>query len=408
MLHRRSRSPACLALMIALDAAQIACGIAPLHAAEPHPLLDALMTQVGDTSGSVDADGRIITDCSGYSIDYLDAHSPDPNRVHDIWLGNLQFEWREVPDADGYCFYLIRPERLGLRREQARAVLVAPSMKLAAPFAPVDFQAGCSDSNALYASTLLPSAPDRTEQGIGYRFGATLVDFARDPALAPLAAVQGAFMRELLDETQQKPYVPRPLPPPDPSAQQLTITSEEPAPPPPPPGTNVTGLAFMAHRIGPLASLEAQWNMFVQGDSGPVHATHRFWLLHVPTGRIVSFDDLFAHPDEVRKLLIVNARPFLAKRWGGMMVNGRSDEERAAERSHIDAAIAHATSEEAARDWLVSIDLLNPCKPALLVTMDPVDSDMIELAQMPLAIDGAITQAMKPEYVAAFRAAATH
>ena len=129
-----------------------------------------------------------------------------------------------------------------------------------------------------------------------------------------------------------------------------------------------------------------------------------YWLLYIPEKRIVTFADLFARPDEARSFLATAARTLLATALAGIRVNGHTAAERAAEEARIDATVARVTSPEAARHWLVSLDLFGRCRPGLLVTLDSVESGEGERAALSLEIAGTIADAMRPEYVAAFRA----
>jgi hypothetical protein len=401
------RKRSCRSWILALASALAFAGA--LHAEDAHPILDDLVAQVGTPSPDADADGR-LGDCSGYSIDYLDAHAPRYNAEHSDWAGLVLFRSREVPVGDGYCLYLEKPERLGLTREQALAVRSAPTMTLSGRFALPSTSAQCVLTDERLEESLLPFvAKARIDEGIGYRVGAALVDFSGDPGYAPLADAQRRFYREQLDEMKARPFapfVPRAPPLPDPTQQLETVDPERNAddPPPPPLGTNVAGLGFEAHRLGAFASLKAEWNSGVMGDSHPWYQHHRYWLLFIPEKRIVTFDDLFADPDTARTMIAAAARTNLRQRWESMLVNGRTEAERAAERATLEARIARATSTEAAREWEVSLDLFGRCKPGLLVTMEFVDPAIGERAAISLEISARIAAALRPQYVAAFRA----
>jgi hypothetical protein len=266
----------------------------------------------------------------------------------------------------------------------------------------------CENATALYERTFLPHVPQKLENGIGYRIGEDLVDFSRDRALAPLDRIQREFERVLADEVKARPF--HPPPPPraaDPNDVPLeTSVDAPPQPPPPPPGTNVLGLGFDAHRAGAFASLRAEWNFGFGGEKEGLVLSHsRQWLLHVPTGRVVAFDDLFVHPGTARQRLVERIPVYLTTRWESMTVHGDTAEKRREEEARVTAAVARVMALDPDQ-WFVGLDLANPCQPGIAIQLgsEGAWADFQEWPTVRIAPES-VSDQLKPEYLEAFRAA---
>ncbi len=310
------------------------------------------------------------------------------------------------------------PRRTPLRIAQARPTYrrwgASIAIVLACAAMPTHATApgeSCHDETARYERTFLTHLPDELEDGVGYRIDQQREDFTHDPALAPLDRAQREFAHALADEVKARPFHPIASPPPgvsDPNnAALVTIIDAPPAPPPAPLGTNHLGLQFEAHRAGRFAGLRADWNFSVRGEQKPLESQRRYWLLYVPTGRVLSFDDLFVHPATVRQRLVERIPEYLTRRWTSMTVHG----ETAAARSEQEARVADAVARALALDpdqWLVGLDLVNPCVPgiALQLGSKAAWSDLQEYPLMRI-VPEAVADQLKPEYLEAFRAASS-
>jgi hypothetical protein len=269
----------------------------------------------------------------------------------------------------------------------------------------------CEDEPARYERTLLPHLPDKIEDGVGFRIGEARVDFGRDPALAPLDRIQREFEHALAREVKARPFHPM-MPPPsgpaDPNNATLeTIVDGPPQPPSPPAGTNNLGLTFEGHRAGAFAGLSAEWNFFVWGEGSSFESLRRHWLLHVPTGRVLAFDDLFVHPDTVRQRLAERIPVYLTTRWESMTVHGDTAEKRSEEEARITAAVARLMTLDPDQ-WFVGLDLVNPCKPGIALQLGSHGAwDNFQEWPTVRITPESVADQLKPEYLEAFRAASS-
>jgi hypothetical protein len=265
----------------------------------------------------------------------------------------------------------------------------------------------CEDERERYERTFLPNLPDMLQDGVGYRIGENLVDFSRDPALAPLDRIQREFERALVDEVKARPFDPPPPGPVAPGHVPLqTIVGGPPQPPPPPPGTNILGLGFEAHRAGAFASLRAEWNFGFGGEREGLVVSHsRQWLLHVPTGRVIAFDDLFVHPVAARQRLVERIPAYLTTRWESMTVHGDTAEKRREEEARVTAAVARVRALDPDQ-WFVGLDLVNPCQPGIAIQLGS-EGAWLDFQEWPTVrlTPESVSDQLKPEYLEAFRAA---
>jgi len=368
------------------------------------PIFDALTAAVGNRQFDVDPEQR-MTDCSSFSIDYMDGHSENQNHDGSLWIGKWLLTWRQVPVGENYCIYLEKPERRGLTRDEAMVLIAATTVELPDEFKPWNPQEGCADPTSRFGQTIFPHLTENVDQGIGYYVGQSLVDFQGDPRWAPLDRMQREFARKHIDDVKRRPYRPK-QPPPAPDIQTISLGRDE--APAIPYGTNLLGMSFEAHKAGALASMTVQWTDHVVGAQGPIEQFYSAWLLYVPTGQLLTIDDLFVDPDQARELIVAKARVNLTERWERMTVRGRTEAARSAERARVAEAVARTTTLDAGHRWLLSLDLVNPCKPGLLVVLEPQPAMELlsERAEVRLALTSVVAEGLKPQYLQAFLSAA--
>jgi hypothetical protein len=382
----------------------VSCMVSSMRArADDHPIFNYLTQAVGDHWTEIDPEHR-ISDCSMRTTDYLDSHSYDAS--HDGWavIGKWSFTWREVPDGENHCIYLERPERRGLTRQEALVLFAAKALPATGELKQWDPQEGCPDP-LRWERMVIPSLPDKFEEGIGYSSSIYMVDFHGDPRLAPLDRIQHDFAREYLQQVESLPYHPLPLePPPQPGIRTTGGTSVE--RPLSPPGTNLLGMSFTAHKAGPFVSMSVETtNSIASLPIGSSRVGYAAWLLYLPTGDLLTFDDLFVDPERMRDLLMKKASASLSERWTNFFVRGRTEDERRVQRKRVEDAIASTIRSDVGHRWFVSLDLLNPCRPGFRVTFDsqkPIVS-LGERAEVRVAVTGEIADDLRPEYLQAFR-----
>ena len=201
------------------------------------------------------------------------------SRFHDSrqWLINGPYQWLMVRYPDGTCVHVYSGDGSsghGLTSLQARAFLSAAKLDL------VD-RSHASEQHAFNCHVrrwgdyggYIPRYDEGTLGGHRYRiFHAGL---AGD--LAPLDAVQRRFAEEHKNRLARSPATGTP---PTPDAFELDIRF----------GTGT--------RTRELATLDA----YIGNPVIPRAAMS--WMLHVPSGRLVTFDDLFVDPGAVRERIV--------------------------------------------------------------------------------------------------------
>jgi hypothetical protein len=116
-------------------------------------------------------------------------------------------------------------------------------------------------------------------------------------------------------------------------------------------------------RLGQFASLV----MTARSRTGaePVwHDSRQFWILHAPTSKIVSFDDLFVDPAAFRQRLHDWVAPRLKQRLMEARI-GETPEARDSEAVVIERDVSRIMDPAARENWIVSINPYSQCSPCL-------------------------------------------
>ena len=222
--------------------------------------------------------GVQLIDCP--TLGYQQYYPPDViSRFHDSrqWLINGSYEWIMVRYPGGTCVHVHSGDGSsghGLTSMQARAFLSAAKLDLADRSHASEQQAfNCHVRRRGDYGGYIPRYDEGTLGGHRYRiFHAGL---AAD--LAPLDAVQRRFAEE---QKQRLARSPATVAPPTPDAFELDIRF----------GTGM--------RTRELATLYA----YIGNPMIPRAAMS--WMLHLPSGRLVTFDDLFVDPGAVRERIV--------------------------------------------------------------------------------------------------------
>lgn len=154
-------------------------------------------------------------------------------------------------------------------------------------------------------------------------------------------------------------------------------------------------MTFTLSRSGDFASLAA--------DISLSHATTKrmfaSWLLHVPSRRVLSVDDLFIDAKAAERLVSEKVRPSVEARLKSIYVRGRTEAERHAMAAMIDQRVVEATDPARSSAWQVELDHADPCEPGLLMTFDASDlsQDVQERITGRFSVAG-IGALLKPEY----------
>ena len=246
-------------------------------ASERSPVDELVAAMKWRTLSEVELGVQLI-DCPtlGYRQDY----PPDLiSRFHDSrqWLINGSYEWIMVRYPGGTCVHVHSGDGSsghGLTSMQARAFLSAAKLDLADRSHASEQQAfNCHVRRRGDYGGYIPRYDEGTLGGHRYRiFHAGL---AAD--LAPLDAVQRRFAEEHKKRLARSPAT---VAPPTPDAFELDIRF----------GTGM--------RTRELATLYA----YIGNPMIPRAAMS--WMLHVPSGRLVTFDDLFVDPGAVRERIV--------------------------------------------------------------------------------------------------------
>lgn len=246
-------------------------------ASERSPVDELVAAMKWRTLSEVELGVQLI-DCPtlGYQQDY----PPDLiSRFHDSrqWLINGSYEWIMVRYPGGTCVHVHSGDGSsghGLTSMQARAFLSAAKLDLADRSHASEQQAfNCHVRRRGDYGGYIPRYDEGTLGGHRYRiFHAGL---AAD--LAPLDAVQRRFAEEHKKRLLRSPAT---VAPPTRDAFELDIRF----------GTGM--------RTRELATLYA----YIGNPMIPRAAMS--WMLHLPSGRLVTFDDLFVDPGAVRERIV--------------------------------------------------------------------------------------------------------
>lgn len=323
--------------------------------------LAQLTRLVGD---GVISDIGEFRDCSQAPVGVLDAQSVSEESTT---LAQLPFTWAKVAFDGGTCIYLEKPERRGLTSDEAHVLMTAASRR-------IDFPIGAQTScpRADIRDNIDPEPTDETgrENGVPYTF--TFANAADD--LAPFGKIQRQFA------DRQKRLL----------AAQIKASSTDSQRMP-----RTLGVSFQLLRSGELASLTAD----IVVTRLRVERTFAGWLLHIPSGRILAFDDLFVDPQAARALVATKARMRMAKSFKDMYVREHTEAQRQATGIAIDQRLAEVTDPARASAWWITLDTADACQPGLRITFDGASLTPLvdERPEARLGMTG-IRDLLKPEF----------
>jgi hypothetical protein len=262
-----------LALSIVLT---ILTGAGAASASERSSIEELVAAMQGRMLSDAELGVRLI-DCPplGFEVSYpaeLISRFHDPRQ----WLINGPYQWIMVRYPTGTCVHLHREGSSGngLASTQARALLSAAKLDLPDPAHAVEQRAfNCQARRGGDYGGYIPSY----EEGAvgGHRYRIFYAGLAGD--LARLDASQRRFVKEQKEQLGH-----------------LRSTGERPTE-----GAYELDIRFgTGSRTRDLATLYAYTE-----DSGPPRADAS-WMLHLPSDRLITFDDLFVDPDAVRERIV--------------------------------------------------------------------------------------------------------
>lgn len=129
------------------------------------------------------------------------------------------------------------------------------------------------------------------------------------------------------------------------------------------------GVTFELSLDGDFASLSAR----TQFDRHPP-TLFSGWLLHIPSGHILSFRDLFDDADLAAANMEVKARPPILDRLEHYLVDEGTEAERAMRAATLRERVIRATARSRSADWQLTLSPYDPCEPALRVTFGDADA----------------------------------
>jgi len=333
----------------------LAC-TAPYHAyATDEPSAFAQLTRlVGDRIRPDIGDFR---DCSQIPIASLDAHTVEDTTTP---IYKWAFVWAKVAIDGGTCIYLEKPERRGLTSEEAKVLMSAVSSGIELPDEP-EYVCPARDVRDVDSEWTEVSG-----QGEGFAYRFAYVETKGD--LAPFERLQREF-----------------------ASRQMALSASAKTG-----GQRSLGITFKLSRRGDFANLGADYVVPPDVGSSPSFAT---WLLHTPSGRVLSLDDLFVDPKTARDWIVAKARPYLMKRFHDLYVRDRTEEQRQAASAQIDQRVLAVTDPAHATAWQVSLDPYDPCEPGLLLTFDGayLMPTIMERPEVRFGLSG-IRDLLKPEF----------
>jgi hypothetical protein len=337
--------------------------LVPVCAARPPSALEGLKAFVVER---IAADIPAFSDCSQLPIDVLDAHAGEPETQ---WLAHWAFTWSRAAVDGRLCLYLEKPERRGLTAEEARLLMLATSGSLVFPDASIIEwvcpKRGIRDGYFEWINV--------KGAGTGYTYGITYADARED--LEPLDRLQRQFAASILKQVG--------------SASTRST------------GDRSVGISFQLMRTETLASIKA--DVAVQdGSTTPVRSEQRAWLVQMPEGRIVSFDELFVDPVAFATHMSPKVRANLKERYGDR-INARFERDRQAEKDIIGRRVDQLTDPARRARWEVMLDYYDACEPGLIVQFDSEGLTPAEMERPQARFSaGGIRNWLKPEYRDAF------
>lgn len=217
-----------------------------------------------------------LVGCLGERPESLDADSPNPEQLQ--WMYNGLYRWRFAVHGDGTCVVLLYPEQRGLSREEGQALLSAAKRKLPFDESKLD-PAFASEYPNDMAQTFggFPAFERGSKDGVNYTIGF----MGMDGALQPLDVIQRRSARDEIAAMAKEVLRHRPGADVKALSAKLRVNFV--------PGGRTAELAVLG--------VESR-RSFADGQESVFFSS---WMLHVPSAKLIGFDDLFVDPAAVRK-----------------------------------------------------------------------------------------------------------
>jgi len=223
------------------------------------------------------------------------------------WIHNGWYRWFYDVHADGVCVVLTYPEQRGLLLDEAWALLSAARRRL--PFDesrldPAFASQYPTDRAQMFGG--MPTFEHGTSESLDHAIGFLGID----APLQPLDVIQRRMARaEIASATRQ--------------------LTRHPAADPSRPSHATLRMDFTAGgRTSELAVLVLQGSIaFADGTTTPIART---WMLHVRSGKLIGFDDLFVDAAAVRKAISDSYRKSIAEHMYFYAFVGEDREKQAA------------------------------------------------------------------------------
>jgi hypothetical protein len=208
-----------------------------------------------------------------------------------------------------------------------------------------------------------------------YEYSIRFIDLDRDNLLAPLDRAQRSFAAKQIAALRKR---------------SSTVVD---------PNDRFLGISFDLSVDGDFASLTAETSL-------NRHPPTLFagWLLHVPSGRILSFRDLFDDAPFAAAMVEAKVRPPIVDRLERYAVKEGSEAEQAVRAATIRERVERATARSTSADWQFSLSPYDLCEPALRVTFGDADPlwTLSERIEIPLRYSG-LRPLLKDNYKDALR-----
>jgi hypothetical protein len=289
-----------------------------------------------------------LVDCSTTDVALLESQ-PGAKGGRSQWIYNGSYSWQTLQVGGGICVFLRQPEHRGLTVAEARTLLSASRLEFPVDPAELAKQQAYSDGAiALRSFGGNPSEESAKINGHPYRIRYMGVG----PELAQLDSEQRKFA------TQEKDALARREP------SRLSTSAAD--------STPELDIEFSSGgRTKELAVVVANGHRV--GADGAVERIHADWMLYIPNGRIVTFDDLFADPQLARQ----NFSEAFRKGSGAhndMYIVALGDPKKQAEfNDAYYAASVQASSPIPEHFVHLMIGTVDPSKPTLLIDFTEQD-----------------------------------
>jgi hypothetical protein len=217
------------------------------------------------------------------------------------WIYNGMYNWRLIQiDDNQTCVFLTMPEHRGLTREEALMLLAASSSEW-----PVAVAQEAEAKAKIYAEQVEAresfGAPDSEETGTinGYTYRIHYRGIG--PQLIPLDREQRDFALHQKDALRRLPHNSAASAP---DISAISVRSQSSLDTLPKPWLD---LDFRnGGKTDELVVLDAAGHL--RSSDGGEEGLHRNWMLHIPSGRFVSFNDLFTDAQAARSRVSESAK----------------------------------------------------------------------------------------------------